>query len=181
MTAEDLHSSSSSSIRHPTNVTVNRFTVKGIRSARRSKRNFNIASSWTGNPDRYTTQFKALDKIAVKGCTSAKHVKPNFNTVFSSKDDSEGHQALSHTLNTMVTGNISAKYVKSNFNTVFSSKQDSEIHKTQSQALDLIDGNTSLARFEEQVDQIDRPRRGIKKPTWMNEYVSPMSKASYQI
>ncbi|PWA95315.1 hypothetical protein CTI12_AA050410 [Artemisia annua] len=41
-----------------------------------------------------------------------------------------------------------------------------------------VDGNTSLARFGEQVDQINRPRRGIKKPTWMNDYASPKTKAS---
>ncbi|PWA77037.1 hypothetical protein CTI12_AA079620 [Artemisia annua] len=214
-------SSRNDSVDHKTQSQVlMKFTVKGIRSARRPKQNFNTASSWTGNLDRYTTQLQALDKI--KGHTSAKHVKRNFNTVFSSKDDSEGHQAQSHALNTItgnrsaehykpnfdtiytpvfsskvdseghkrqsqtlnemvVTGNISANYVKSNFNMVFSSQEDSEGHRTQFQLLKKIDGNTSSARFGEQVDHINRPRRGIKKPTWMNEYVSPKSKASYQI
>ncbi|PWA76088.1 hypothetical protein CTI12_AA130230 [Artemisia annua] len=61
--------------------------------------NQTVRRCWTGNPEGYTTQLQALDKIAVKGHTLAKHVKPNFNTVFSSKDDSEGHQAQSHALN----------------------------------------------------------------------------------
>ncbi|PWA61266.1 hypothetical protein CTI12_AA194430 [Artemisia annua] len=156
--------------------------IKGHTSAKHVKRNFNTVFSSKDDSEGHQAQSHALNTITVTGNRSAEHYKPNFDTiytpVFSSKVDSEGHKRQSQTLNKR---NISANYVKPEVSTVFSSQEDSEGHRTQFQPLKKIDGNTSSARFGEQVDQINRPRRGIKKPTWMNEYVSPKSKASYQI
>ncbi|PWA47568.1 DNA replication protein [Artemisia annua] len=122
--------------------------------------------------DLWARLSKQEQKFARRSIEDMKqHFEQSVLSKLPERYNSHSKQSVISEEDDMVKGqeNRSGKPVKPNFNTPFRSKEDSEGHRTQFQPLEKIDGNTSLARFGEQVDQTNRLRRGIKKPTWMNE------------